>query len=149
MANEHITLEVVTPERAVLSEEVETVVLPGSEGQLGVLPGHLPLLTSLQIGEMVIRDEDGERAFFVDEGFAEVLDDHVSVLTSECEGVSEIDIEKAREDVTVAEEEIERLEAKAEIEEEEEELLGRYRTSLRRARMRLVVAGDEEEGGQG
>lgn len=145
MAAERITLEVVTPEKAVLSEEVDQVVLPGSEGQVGILPGHLPLLTGLSIGEMVIRNEGEERRFFVDKGFAEVLEDKVSVLTENCEGVSDIDIEHAQDEVSVAEEEIARLEAQAEVEGEEEELLQRYRDSLKRARTRLVVAGQAED----
>ncbi|MFP4600280.1 MAG: F0F1 ATP synthase subunit epsilon [Persicimonas sp.] len=145
MAEERITVEVVTPERAVLSEEVDEVVLPGAEGQVGVLPGHLPLLTSLSIGEMIVRDGGSERHFFVDKGFAEVLDDRVSVLTKGCEGISEIDIEKAKDELAVAEEEIERLEAKAEGAEAEEELLQRYRDSLKRARIRLLVAEETEE----
>jgi F-type H+-transporting ATPase subunit epsilon len=145
MAAEQITLEVVTPERAVLSEEVDQVVLPGSEGQVGVLPGHLPLLTGLGIGEMIIRNGDQERRFFVDKGFAEVLEDTVSVLTEGCEGVSDIDIANAQEEITVAEEEIARLEAQSEVEGEEEELLQRYRDSLKRARIRLLVADEKSE----
>ena len=145
MAAQRITLEVVTPEKAVLSEEVDQVVLPGSEGQVGILPGHLPLLTGLGIGEMVIRNDGGERRFFVDKGFAEVLDDKVSVLTENCEGVSEIDIDHAQEEIGVAEEEIARLEAQAEVEGEEEALLERYRDSLKRARTRLVVADQAED----
>ncbi|QDG50779.1 ATP synthase F1 subunit epsilon [Persicimonas caeni] len=145
MAAEQIKLEVVTPEKAVLSEDVDEVVLPGSEGQVGILPGHLPLLTGLGIGEMVIRSEGGERRFFVDKGFAEVLDDKVSVLTQGCEGVSDIDIEHAQEEITVAEEEIARLEAQTEVAEDEEELLERYRESLKRARTRLVVASEGED----
>ena len=145
MAAEELKLEVVTPERAVLSETVDQVVLPGSEGQVGIMPGHLPLLTSLGIGEMIVRTNDGERHFFVDKGFAEILDDKVSVLTKGCEGISDIDIAKAKDDVTVAEEEIERLEAKAEHKSEEEEMLDNYRDSLKRARIRLLVAEETEE----
>lgn len=144
MAEEQVRLEVVTPERAVLSEEVDEVVLPGARGQVGILPGHLPLLTQLGIGEMIIRTSGGERHFFVDSGFAEVLEDTVSVLTQECEGVSEIDVEKAKGELSIAEEEIERLEAKTEIEDEDEELLERYRASLKRARTRMLVAEETE-----
>ena len=145
MAAEQITLEVVTPEKAVLSEEVDQVVLPGSEGQVGVLPGHLPLLTGLGIGEMIIRNGEQERRFFVDKGFAEVLEDTVSVLTEGCEGVNDIDIAHAQEEITVAEEEIARLEALTEVQGEEEELLQRYRDSLKRARIRLLVADENPE----
>jgi F-type H+-transporting ATPase subunit epsilon len=145
MAEQQITLEVVTPEKAVLSEEVDQVVLPGSEGQVGILPGHLPLLTGLGIGEMIIRSDDQERRFFIDKGFAEVLEDTVSVLTDGCEGVSDIDIAHAQDEITVAEEEIARLEALTEVEGEDEELLERYRDSLKRARTRLVVADEDPE----
>ncbi len=142
---EQITVEVVTPEKAVLSEQVDEVVLPGSVGQVGILPGHLPMLTGLNIGEMIIRDRGEERHFFVDKGFAEVLDDKVSVITQGCEGVNEIDIAHAQEEITTAEAEITRLEAKVEIEEGEEDLLELYRESLQRARMRLLVADETQQ----
>ena len=140
MAEEKLNLEVVTPEQAVLSEEIDEVVLPGEEGQFGVLPGHLPLLSSLTIGELVVIDEGDEENYFVDGGLVEVLEDRVSVLTKTCAGVEDIDIEHAREELQVAEEEIQRIEELAEPEEEEEVLLGKYRESMERARQRLMVA---------
>jgi F-type H+-transporting ATPase subunit epsilon len=145
MAAAQIKLEVVTPTRAVLSEDVDEVVLPGSVGQVGILPGHLPLLTGLAIGEMTVRIDGVERHFFVDKGFAEVLDDKVSVLTQGCEGVSDIDIDNARTELKQAETEIVRLEREVDIADEEEELLQRYRDSLKRARTRLVIAGNTDE----
>ncbi|AWV89862.1 ATP synthase F1 subunit epsilon [Bradymonas sediminis] len=144
MAAAQIKLEVVTPTRAVLSVEVDEVVLPGSLGQMGILPGHLPLLTGLDVGAMILRDNGTERRFFIDKGFAEILDDKISVLTQGCEGVSDIDIEHARAEFKEAEQEIGRLEKLTNVEEVEdtEELLKRYRESLERARTRLLVAGE-------
>lgn len=144
MAAAKLKLEVVTPTRAVLSEQVDEVVLPGTEGQAGILPGHLPLLTGLAIGEMIVRVGGSERHFFVDRGFAEVLDNKVSVLTKNCEGVSDIDIAIARQEVQTAEAEIVRLERQVEIAEDEAELLHLYRESLKRARARLLVADPKE-----
>ena len=143
MIPEQIHLEVVTPEEAVLTEEVDEVDLPAVEGQIGVRPGHVPLLTSLNIGEMVVRSEGKERRFFVVRGFAEILSDTVRVLAQECEGVEDIDIESARADLREAERELERLEAK-EPAAGEEELQERYRESLRKNRMRLMMSGDDE-----
>ena len=95
MAN--LQLEVVTPERAVLRETVDDVVLPGELGQMDVLPGHLPLLTILDVGPMIIRQDGKERFFLIDRGYAEVADDKVTVLTESCDGVNDIDVEQARE----------------------------------------------------
>ena len=144
-----IRLEVVTPDEAVFAEEVDEVVLPGTAGQFGVLPGHLPLLTSLDIGEMLIRDDGQERTFVVVRGFAEILDDTVSVLTRECEGVSDIDVERARDEVKVAEEELADIEERAKEEDLGQEMVDRYREALKRARIRLIASGDLGENRRG
>ena len=146
MSAAQIKLEVVTPTRAVLSEYVDEVVLPGSMGQMGILPGHLPLLTGLDVGAMILRTGGTERHFFIDKGFAEILDDKVSVLTQGCEGVSDIDIKNARVEFKEAEAEIGRLEKLTSVEgaDDEEALLIRYRESLVRARARLLVAGETD-----
>ncbi|MGM0558568.1 MAG: ATP synthase F1 subunit epsilon [Myxococcota bacterium] len=144
MAKERVKLEVVTPEQAVLAEEVEEVVLPGESGQMGVLPGHLPLLSTLSIGEMVVYNDGEKRNFVIEGGLVEVLDDHISVLTKSCQGIDEIDIEHAREELKEAETEIKRLEEKAESDEGEDELLEKYRESLKRARTRLLVADSDD-----
>ncbi len=78
---EKLFLEVVTPERAVVSEEVEIVVAPGSEGEFGVLKGHTTFLTSLKSGILRFKTASGtEKKFQVEGGFAEVLPDKVTVL---------------------------------------------------------------------
>ncbi len=141
MKSERLQLEVVTPERAVLAEEVDEVVLPGSDGELGVLPGHIPLLTKLDIGEMVVRDGEEQRSFFVVRGFAEILGDQVRVLAEECEGVDEIDVEQARAELREAEREVQRLEEERDA--DEEELLDNYKESLRKNRTRLMMSGED------
>lgn len=143
MRAETLQLQIVTPEQAVFSEEVDAVVLPGSEGQLGILPGHVPLLTKLDIGEMVVHQEEETRRFFVVRGFAEILGDRVRVLAEECEGVEDIDIEQARTDLREAESEVEKIEARDE--DEEDELLERYKERLEKNRKRLMMSGEMDD----
>jgi F-type H+-transporting ATPase subunit epsilon len=96
MAIEKLELEIVTPDRLVLSESVDDVVLPGTEGYLGVLPGHAPLLTALTPGEISYGVKGRRHLLAVSGGFAEVLRSRVSVLAEACERADEIDIERAR-----------------------------------------------------
>jgi F-type H+-transporting ATPase subunit epsilon len=91
-----IRLEIVNPERLLLSEEVDEVTLPGSEGYLGILPGHLPLLTMLGVGVLSYRQGGQRHHFAVSGGFAEVLGDRVIVLAETVERPQEIDVERAR-----------------------------------------------------
>jgi F-type H+-transporting ATPase subunit epsilon len=91
-----ITLSVVTPEGQAYQGEAEAVVLPGSEGEFGVLPGHEPFLSVLGIGAMTIRKPGGEEVYaVVSKGFAEVHDDQVAVMVGSCEFVHEIDRSRA------------------------------------------------------
>jgi len=92
---ESIHLEVVTPERRLVSEVVDEVILPGSEGSLGVLPGHTPLLTMLGIGELVYRRGGDRRYVAIAWGFAEVLPERVSILAEIAERAEGIDRERA------------------------------------------------------
>jgi F-type H+-transporting ATPase subunit epsilon len=91
-----ILLQIVTPERLVVQEDVEYVLLPGTEGYLGVLPGHTPLLTSLKIGEIQYRRQGLVRYLAVSWGFGEVLPDQVTVLADLAERPEEIDVAAAR-----------------------------------------------------
>ena len=91
-----IHLSVVTPERKLIEENVDEIVLPGSEGYLGVLPGHAPLLTALNVGELTYRTGGGTRACFVAWGFAEILPGRVSVLADVGERAEDVDMERAR-----------------------------------------------------
>jgi len=91
-----IALTVVTPEGQAFQDEVEAVVLPGSEGEFGVLPGHEPFLTALRIGPMTVRKPGGDTLHaVVSQGFAEVHDDQVSVMVGSCEFAHEIDRSRA------------------------------------------------------
>jgi F-type H+-transporting ATPase subunit epsilon len=91
-----IHLSVVTPERKLLEETVDEVVLPGSEGYLGVLPGHAPLLTALKVGELTYKVGGRNLSCFIAWGFAEVLPDRVSVLADIGERPEDVDLERAR-----------------------------------------------------
>ena len=89
-------LEVVTPERVAYSGQVASLQAPGSEGSFGVLAGHVPLLTSLQIGRLRFVEEDGsEVQMAISGGFAEVGREQVAVLAETAERVEEIDVERA------------------------------------------------------
>lgn len=93
----NIRLEVVTPEREVVNEEVQIVMGPGSEGEFGVLIGHTPFMTSLKTGTLRYRDSSGvERFIFVSGGFAEALPSKVTVLAESAERRRDIDAERAR-----------------------------------------------------
>ncbi|MFC1855162.1 F0F1 ATP synthase subunit epsilon [Thermodesulfobacteriota bacterium] len=104
MQNEgKILLEIVTPYKKVLSEYVDEVRMPGSEGELGILYDHAPLLTSLITGEVVYTIGKKEEALAVSWGFAEVLGDRVTILVETAEIAHEIDIARARADMDKAE----------------------------------------------
>jgi F-type H+-transporting ATPase subunit epsilon len=96
MSSEKIHLEVVTPERRVLKEDVEEVQLPGSNGYLGILPGHAPLITQLQIGEVSYRKNQRDYFLAIGSGYCEVLPDRVTVLAERAERGDEVNLERAR-----------------------------------------------------
>ena len=91
----HVQLTFVTPERAIVHDDVDEVELPGEDGYFGVLPGHAPLLAALKTGEMWYR-KGADKAFaFIGGGFAEVLGDRVSVLAEIAERAEDIDLARA------------------------------------------------------
>ncbi len=101
---EKLILEVVTPEKAIVSEEVKSIVAPGSEGEFGVLKDHTTFLTSLKIGTLRYTDTSGnERYLFVNGGFAEVLPDKVTVLADSAERREDIDLSRAEDSKNRAE----------------------------------------------
>jgi F-type H+-transporting ATPase subunit epsilon len=92
-----IKLDIVTAERTVLSDEIDILVAPGTEGQLGILPGHAPLMTMLTQGELMVR-KGGEESFYaVTGGFLEVRPDKIVVLADAAERAEEIDVARAEE----------------------------------------------------
>jgi F-type H+-transporting ATPase subunit epsilon len=99
MASDSIELIVVTPERQLLRQSVVEVTVPGAEGQLGILPGHAPLITELGIGELVYRGKNAGAAehLAIISGFAEVLGSRVTILAETAERADEIDVARAEE----------------------------------------------------
>jgi F-type H+-transporting ATPase subunit epsilon len=90
-----ILVEIVTPERRLLSEEVDMVVMPGSAGVLGVLRGHTPLLTTLDIGEIALHKQNNVRYIAVSGGVAEVRPNKVTILANTAENAEDIDVKRA------------------------------------------------------
>jgi len=124
-------LEIVTAERVVFSEDVDVVIAPGIEGQLGILPHHAPLMTTLMPGEMLVRKGGEEFSLAITGGFVEVRPDRIIILADAAERVEEIDVARAEEAKRRAEE---RLKAPT----SEVDLL-RAEAALRRSLMRLDV----------
>ena len=127
-----LTLEIVTPDRALVNEQVDEVELPGSEGYFGVLPGHTELLASLQVGELWYRVGQEKHYLAVAFGFVEVLPDHVTVLARIAEKAQDIDIARAEAAKKRAEERVARPSADMDFE--------RARVALMKSLIRLQVA---------
>ena len=96
MANT-LKLEIVTPEEKVYSEDVEMVTLPGVEGEMGIYPNHVPLMTQLVAGEVAVRKGGQPYYLAVGDGFVEIRGDRVSILTDMAIGADKIDLAKAEE----------------------------------------------------
>lgn len=125
-------LEIVTPEKKLLSETVDIVVAPGEEGEFGVLPGHIPFLCKLKIGELRLRVGGASRHIAIMGGYAEVLPNRVTVLATAAEEAFEIDVVRAK----AARERAERRLAEAKDKME----FTRAQAALQRAMARLKVA---------
>jgi F-type H+-transporting ATPase subunit epsilon len=123
MAEAMVNLELVTPSRLVLSVEADMVVVPGGDGDFGVLPGHAPLLSTVRPGVLdVYRDDAIESRIFVAGGFAEVVGSRMTVLAEEAVPLGDIDatgaaarLERAREAADSAADDAERRTAEAEL----------------------------------
>jgi F-type H+-transporting ATPase subunit epsilon len=134
MAEKQLLLEVVTPDRLVLSTEAEVVVCPGAEGQFGVLPGHIPFLSALEIGEMYYKAGGKTEYLAVSGGFAEVTGEKVTIVAESAEVGREIDVERAKRALERAEKRIAAGKT-AEID------WARAEAALRRSLVRAKVAG--------
>ncbi|MDX6402769.1 MAG: F-type H+-transporting ATPase subunit epsilon [Blastocatellia bacterium] len=130
---EQLQLDVVTPERRLLSELVNSVTVPGRGGELGILPGHAPLISDLQTGVLSYNEAGTTFQMHVSGGFVEVNDNKVSVLAEIAERPEEIDATRAR----VAREQSEKQLSSASGSEEEFE---EARTKLERSIVRLQLA---------
>jgi F-type H+-transporting ATPase subunit epsilon len=134
MLPDSIELQIVTPERHVLQETVQSVEIPGKEGYLGVLPGHAPLITELGVGILAYRKGSENRFLTVINGYAEVLPDRVIVLAEISERAEEIDVGRSRAAHDRAQAEL----AKAGMGSEEWQ---REKLALDRALVRMQAAG--------
>ncbi|MBL7179365.1 MAG: F0F1 ATP synthase subunit epsilon [Pseudomonadota bacterium] len=130
----NIKLEVVTPEKYVVDEEVQIAVAPGVLGEFGVLIGHTPFLTTLKTGVIRYTDIKGnERFVFVSGGFAEALPDKVTVLAESAERRRDIDIDRAKASMARAQERL--------VREKDEDIdFMRAQAALQRAIQRIKVA---------
>lgn len=129
-----LQLEIVTPTATAFSGSASEVTLPGVLGEMGVLPGHLPLISSLKAGELVASTADGPRYFAVEPGFAQVLPDRVRVLVDECYGADSIDAAAAK----VALAEWERAIEKDEFKTDDELQDATAKAASHRARIAIV-----------
>lgn len=128
----HLTLEIVTPDRSVVQEQVDHVEIPGADGYFGVLPGHTPLLAMLNVGELWYR-KGGEKFYLsIAFGFAEVLPDRVTILAQLAERPEEIDVARAEAAKRRAEERIAKPSHDVDFE--------RARIALMKSLVRLQVA---------
>ena len=126
-----LKLEIVTPERKIYSEDVDMVTLPGSEGELGVYPKHVPLLTTLKPGELRVMQHGRETTMAIGEGFVEIKADSVSVLT-------DMALEAEKIDISAAEAAVERAKA-AMKEDQTPEQVAAIQASLQKALAQLHV----------
>ena len=125
-------LEIVTPEKLVVKDSAEEAQIPATTGYIGVLPGHAPLITELGAGEISYRSGGQLHRFATAWGFAEVLPDKVTILAETVERVDEIDVARAKQDLTQAEDALKQAQSEEEVTKD----LGR----VRRAEARIEVA---------
>ena len=130
---EKIKLEIVTPEGVVVSEDVDEVVLPGIEGEFGVLHGHIPFLTALKVGMLSYKAKGTEKHLAVSWGYVEVTGDNVKVLAETAERATEIDVSRAKR----AKETAEKILTAGKEDQEYEEA----KVRLEKAVIRIQVAG--------
>jgi F-type H+-transporting ATPase subunit epsilon len=126
-------LEIVTPEKIVVKDAVEELQMPGANGYLGILPGHAPLITELAIGELTYKIGGTTHRLAVAWGFAEVLPDRVTILAETAERPEDIDIARAQESKSRAQERLKSGSTDVDYDRAEK--------ALQRAETRLAVAG--------
>lgn len=126
-----LKLEIVTPYGSIFSEEVDEVIASGSEGEFGVLPNHIPFLTTLKIGMLIYKKGPETGYFFVNWGYAEVGPNKVLILADSAERAKDIDVQRAIEAKKRAEERLKQMEQFDQT---------RLTASLERAIMRIQVA---------
>jgi F-type H+-transporting ATPase subunit epsilon len=131
---EKMKLEIVTPYKKVVDTEVDEVTATGRLGEFGVLPGHAPFLTSLNIGELVYKNNGVSEHMALNWGYFEIKDDKIIILVESAETAVEIDLERAKAALGRAEEALKKLTA-------EDKQFKVYEAALERAIIRMQVAG--------
>ena len=126
-----LTLDIVTPHGHVFTDQVDEIVASGSEGEFGVLPDHVPFLTTLKVGMLIYKKGSETGIFFIGSGYSEVGPDKVTILADSAERSDSIDVERAKAAMKRAEE---RLKQKESVDE------ARATAALERAMMRVQVA---------
>ena len=134
MTEKILRLEIVTPERYVVDQDVKIVMAPGTLGEFGILPNHTPFLSSLEVGKVHFRDlKDNEHVVFISGGFSEALPDKVTILAETAEMREKIDIDRARAAYERARERLSSSDDKVDKD--------RARSALERAEARIRLAG--------
>jgi F-type H+-transporting ATPase subunit epsilon len=129
---DQLHLEIVTPQRRILQTSAEWVTIPGIEGEIGVLPEHVPLVTSVESGILSYSDGGSVRRVAVHHGYAQVQGNHITVLPEVAETGAEIDMDRARRAEQRAREELERIQR----EQNEEDRMKKYEAKLKRSMVR-------------
>jgi F-type H+-transporting ATPase subunit epsilon len=129
--DQKLLLRIVTPDREVLREEVDEVQIPGKEGYLGILPGHAPLISEMDIGEISFKQGSKQDHLAVHRGFVEVLPTQVTILAESAERRADINVERARAAKERAERRLKSPDADID--------LNRASVALQRALIRLQV----------
>jgi len=131
---EKMKLEIVTPYKKIVDTEVDEVTATGKLGEFGILPGHAPFLTSLDIGEFVFKNNGVTEHMSLNWGYFEVLDDKIIVLVETAEIAADIDVERAKAALGRAEEALKKLTS-------EDKQFKVYESALQRALIRMQVSG--------
>lgn len=126
-----LRLEIVTPYGLVLSEDVDEITASGTEGEFGVLPGHVPFITTLRVGMLILKKDNKTEYVFVNSGYAEVLPDKVVILADSAERAEDIDVERA---IAAKQRAEERLKQAEKID------FARATAALERATIRIQIA---------
>jgi len=134
-----LLLEIVTPDRKVLSQDVDYVGAPGALGEFGVLPNHIPFLSALGIGNLYYKDEGKTHYVFVSGGFAEVSPEKVTILAEAAEKATDIDTERARKAQERAQQRMQRSKEKIDH--------ARAQAALRRSLARMNCRNSGEKAG--
>ncbi len=134
-----LLLEIVTPDRKVLSQDVDYVGAPGAMGEFGVLPNHIPFLSALGVGNLYYKDAGKTHYIFVSGGFAEVSPEKVTILAEAAEKAAEIDVERARKAQERAQQRLPRTQEKIDY--------ARAQAALRRSLARMSCRTSGEKAG--